>query len=162
SQRQDVTARQLTLRGAIDWSWDLLSEPEREALARCSVFRGGFSLEAAEAVLGAPSVGDLVEAPVGKSLVRRSEPEALPRELRFGRYESIRDYAAERLDASGAEGDALGRHAAYYLAEGERLAAGLGGPDVVACVARLRLETDNLLATHQRALADDPETAARA
>ena len=165
SQRQDLPPRQLTLRGAIDWSWELLSEDERETLAQCSVFRGGFSLEAAEAVL-APASGaivvDLVEALVGKSLVRRYEPEALPGELRFGLYETIRDYAAERLEARGAKDAIEARHSTYYVAEGEQLAEGLSGPDVVRCLARLRLETDNLLAVQRRSGERDPETSVRA
>jgi len=161
SSIQDRARRQLTLRGAIDWSWDLLSDRERGALMRCSIFRGGFALEAAEAVLPPPAL-DLIEALVDRSLVRRYEPEGLPGEVRFGLYESIREYAAEKLDASGVRIEALARHCAHYLDQGEAWATGLSGPDVAGCLARLRLEADNLLAVHRRAIDDAPDVSARA
>jgi predicted ATPase/class 3 adenylate cyclase len=91
--------RQQTMRGAIEWSYDLLLEPERRLFARLSVFPGGCSLEAAEAVcdpgdLGLP-VLDGLSALVEKSLVRQNE--ALDEEPRFGMLETILEYAGERL-----------------------------------------------------------------
>ncbi len=80
SGKRDRSARQNTLLGAIDWSWDLCTGAERLALAQCSVFRGGFDLEAAEAVLDASALPDapwpmdLVQALVDKSLLRSSKP----------------------------------------------------------------------------------------
>lgn len=164
SARRDRGKRQLTLRGAIDWSWDLLSPPERRALARCSVFRGGFDVEAAEAVLSpaAPSTAvDLVEALIDRSLVRRLATPSLPGEARFGTYESIREYAAEALEAMGDRDEVVELHATHYLGRGEAWAKGLTGPDVAECLARLRLETDNLLAAHRASLARAPAVAAR-
>src|SRR5690606_10625800 len=74
-RRQDASARQATLRGAIDWSWDLLKPYEQSALAQCSVFSGGFFLEAGEAVIDltefedAPFEMDVIESLVEKSLL---------------------------------------------------------------------------------------------
>ena len=93
----DVDARQATLRGAIDWSWELLGPAERSALSQCSVFRGGFDLDAAQQVLDlrdhddAPWILDVVQSLVERSLVRTYEPPGMPGELRYRLYESVRD-----------------------------------------------------------------------
>ena len=94
-------------RAAIDWSWDLLTPWEQAALAQCSVFEGGFTLEAAEAVLDlspwpeAPPTLDAVQALVDKSLLRTWVPAEQGRfdidEPYFGMYLSIHEYAAEKL-----------------------------------------------------------------
>jgi len=97
--------RQATLRATFDWSWDLLSQPERSALAQLSVFEGGFTLRGAEAVVdlstlpAAPWTADVVQSLVEKSLVRRSG------ERRFDLLRTVKDYAAERL-AGGSVADA--------------------------------------------------------
>jgi predicted ATPase/class 3 adenylate cyclase len=89
--------RQATLRATLDWSWDLLDAAERSALAQLSVFEGGFTLEAAEAVVDvvriAPSimVADVVQSLIEKSLVRRLHAR------RFALLQTVRDYAAEKL-----------------------------------------------------------------
>jgi tetratricopeptide (TPR) repeat protein len=103
------TTRQSTLRRAIDWSWSLLNEYEQAALAQCSVFEGGFTVAAAEAVLDlhrwshAPSVLDVVQALLDKSLLRlwmnQEESPHADGQPRFGMYVSIREYATERLHA---------------------------------------------------------------
>lgn len=164
--RRDASGRQATLWSTIDWSWDLLDDAERAALAQCSVFRGGFALEAAEAVLDVPGggwVGDQVQALRDKSLVRAwplEQPE-LAGELRLGLYESIREYAAERLVEMGA-GEVRERHRAHYLELGQALAAkvdGHGGPEALA---RLALERENLLAVVRRALEEGEGEAAMA
>jgi predicted ATPase len=96
--------RQATLRGAIDWSWNLLLPWEQAALAQCSVFEGGFTLDAAEAVLDlsswsdAPSIVDAVQMLVDKSLLRTWVPVDQTRhaleEPYFGMYLTIHEYAA--------------------------------------------------------------------
>ena len=114
--RRDQAARQATLRGAIDWSWELLKPWEQAALAQCSVFRGGFTLEAAEAVLDlesweeAPWAMDVVQSLVDQSMLRIREPR--PGCERFGLYESIREYASEKLATAGASTTPDGRSAA--------------------------------------------------
>ena len=96
--------RQQTLRAMVDWSWELLTGAERAVLARLSVFAGGFGLAAAEAVAADPDVPaaeviGLLGALVDKSLVQFGDTGAGP-----GRYrllETVRQYAAGRLDAQG-------------------------------------------------------------
>jgi predicted ATPase/Tfp pilus assembly protein PilF len=112
--------RQATLRAAFDWSWDLLSETEKSALAQLSVFVGGFTLESAAAVLewpeASPAALDAVEGLVDKSLVRCSATD------RFDLLQSVRDYAAEQLHTEGRFGGsgqaaaaaAAARHADYF------------------------------------------------
>ncbi len=131
--------RQATLRAAIDWSWDLLSEAERSALAQLSTFEGGFTLDAAEAVLDlpdgadAPWAVDVVQSLVDKSLVRRAG------DTRFELLVSVQEYAAERLRAmpGAARDDLLVRHATYYAAlpgaAGEAAAWADIGNILVAC-----------------------------
>ncbi len=162
--RRDQSGRQLTLRGAIDWSWNLLEPWEQAALAQCSVFRGGFTLESAEEVLDtaaweqSPWVMDNVEALVDHSLVRVDE--AQPGCLRFSLYESIREFAAEKMADEGAVvspvferqtgAEALEelrrRHARHYSKLGAREhldSLNLHGG--VEHWLSLRLETENLL-----------------
>lgn len=146
--------RQATLRGAIDASWQLLSDDEREALARISVFRGGFTLEAAEAVVGTEAL-DLVQSLRDRSLLRAPEPG------RFDLYMSVRAFASEQLAARPTEGDARARHRDYFLALGEAEARGVA--EQGAKLDRLFDERHNLLAVFERAMdEDDPESATRA
>ena len=137
--------RQATLRAALDWSWDLLSPAERAALAQLSVFEGGFTLDAAEAVLDlndcidAPWAVDAVQALLQKSLLRGMAGE------RFDLLVSVREYAAEHLAApdrfpgSGpaAPAAAWARHWRYYATFDESAANAGGGAEidnlVVAC-----------------------------
>jgi predicted ATPase len=166
-----VPARRATLRGAIDWSWDLLEPWEKDALAQCSVFRGGFSLEAAESVLdlggaraGAfarepPPVLDVLQSLHEKSLLRAFDPQGAAGERRYGLLESIRQYAEERLDELGAAAAAAERHASFFL----DLAGPRGAPPPPSAdVRRLALEADNLMAVCTRALARRPLTPADA
>jgi len=162
SGRSDQTPRQATLSGAIGWSWDLLSESDRSALAQCSVFRGGFTLEAAEAVLDLQPWGewpmDAVQRLVRQSLIRSTEP--IPGHIRFQLYESIREYAQDKLSTPGAVSTTAGqdvtgpaavaasgrRHCAYYAELGteEVLETRFWGGDPEARQA-FRLERDNLV-----------------
>ena len=156
--RRDATSRQATLRGAIDWSWNLLQPYEQDALAQASVFHGGFDLAAAEEVLdlsahpNAPWALDVVQALRDKSLLRGWEPAETPGELRFGMYSNIREYSAERLAASGKEAHLRDRHAVWALRIGEELAAS----------PRLALEVDNLVIVFRRASAVEPPASATA
>ena len=165
--RRDVPERHLTLERAIDWSWHALAPWEQAALGQCAVFRGGFSVEAAEAVVdlsafaGAPPVLDVVQALLEKSLLRRSVAGEVAFEgRRFGLFESIRDYAAARIEEPCALA-ARSRHARYYVELGESLAAEARGPAPQEPSRKLRLEADNL--THAaRGHAHEPELAVRA
>jgi predicted ATPase len=102
---RDLPARQRTLRAAIDWSHDLLDPDERRVFAGLAVFRGGCTLEAAERVAGADL--DTLESLVDKSLLRY-------RDERFVMLETIREYAAERLEERGETEAARRRHADYF------------------------------------------------
>ncbi len=142
--------RQQTLRALVDWSCDLLSDPERVVLARCSVFAGGYDGDAAEAVLADgvvitdTEIVDLVGALVDKSLVQ-AEPRAGA--TRYRVLETIREHGAERLASDTA--DELSthlRHRDHYLAFAEGSAARLFGPDRGAALEQLAVEHDNLRA----------------
>ncbi|MFT3767976.1 MAG: tetratricopeptide repeat protein [Minicystis sp.] len=140
----------------IDRSFALLAPAAQRALARCSVFRGGLTLDAAEEVLrpdaedGAPLVLDLLQTLRDESLL--SERNAFG-ERRFLPYLSVRDYAAERLAAMGDEAEACARHAAHYLRIGRQGVEQLHERDGHLVRRRLAEETDNLVAVHTRALA---------
>ncbi|GIJ46933.1 SARP family transcriptional regulator [Virgisporangium aliadipatigenens] len=136
--------RQQTLRGAVDWSWDLLTEPERVMLRRLCVFTGSGALSTVEAVCGAPPLSpggvlDLLESLVDKSLVVVSDG-------RYGMLETIRAYAAERLDEAG-ESDAVRlAHAVRLTALAEEAEPFLRTGAQVAWLERLNRERDNLAA----------------
>jgi predicted ATPase/class 3 adenylate cyclase len=114
--------RQATLRAAFDWSWDLLTDAEKSALAQLSVFEGGFSLDAVEQVVdlcgcaGDPWVPDVLQSLVDKSFVRSLDGR------RFDLLSSVQEYAAERLrtaasypgSGDAAELGAQARHAAHF------------------------------------------------
>jgi non-specific serine/threonine protein kinase len=144
-----ATPRQRTLRAALGWSHDLLIEPERKLFARLSVFVGGFSLEAAEAVASEDGIEedevlDLLSALVDKSLV---VAEAMGEgEVRYGMLEPVRQYARERLEESGGTDDLLSRHAAYFLAEAQAAEPELVGPQQRRWLSRLDREHGNLRA----------------
>jgi predicted ATPase len=107
---RDADPRQQTLRATIEWSYDLLSEDEQRLFARLAVFAGGCTYEAAEEIAGADP--DTLQSLLDKSLVRKRDSKVGPRHWML---ETIREYAAEKLEASG-EADALRRrHAAFFL-----------------------------------------------
>jgi predicted ATPase len=103
---RDAEARQATLRAAIEWSYDLLNGDEQQLFARLGVFRGGWTLDAAEAVADADL--DTLQSLVDKSLVRRTGE-------RFAMLETIREFAAERLEQSSDIEDVRRRHAERFL-----------------------------------------------
>jgi predicted ATPase len=153
SDRRGAPERQATLRGAIDGSWELLDAAERSALAQCSVFRGGFDLDAAEAVVavapGSPPALDLLSALHDKSLLVASDGDGAVKRYRL--YESIRAYAADRLDEAGGTREAEARHARYFAEAGARWAAAAKGKAFREGLAALEREQDNLLAARAHA-----------
>src|SRR5881396_333348 len=113
--------RQRTLRGAIEWSHALLTEPEQILFRRLAVFTGGFTIDAAEAVAAGGAIAvldllDLLSGLVDKSLVLL-ETEAL--EARYRMLETMRQFARERLDAAGEAAELGRRHAQFFLARAE-------------------------------------------
>jgi tetratricopeptide (TPR) repeat protein len=149
---REASERQRTLRGAIEWSWNLLEPREKSALARAAVFRGGFSLAAAEAVLAMPDLLDVLQSLRDKSLLRVQDDDG---EARFSFYESIREHAHGKLRESGDVSTVMDRHAAWFLAYCEPLAAGVNGAGGGEKLHRLAREEENLLAAHAHCLEDE-------
>jgi serine/threonine protein kinase/predicted ATPase len=151
--------RQATLRGTLDWSWELLSQDERRALAGLAVFEGGFTMEAAEEVLDLDELWpvDAVQSLVEKSLLRRTG------EARFGFFASVHDYASEKLHASGRRLHAEARHGAYYARlGGDEALRALNTHGGIARRRALTIELDNVRTASERAASrGDAETAGR-
>jgi predicted ATPase/class 3 adenylate cyclase len=151
---RDLPARQQTLRGAIAWSYDILDEPHQRLLDRLSVFAGGFDLEAAEAVGGPSSeigmdVFDGLTALADQSLIRSVDGDP----ARFHLLETIREFAAEMLEAREDAAAIRERHARWYLALAEGAAPGLAGAAQRELLEQLEREHDNLRAVLDRAAA---------
>ena len=161
---RDLPDRQRTMRATLDWSHELLPEPERELFGRLSVFAGGFTLEAAEAVgaseaLESEEVIDLLGRLVEQSLVTARPG---PGGVRYGMLEPVRQYAFEKLGETGEPENARRRHAAFYLALAEAAEPRIKGWDQVEWLDRLEAENDNLRAAIGWSLeANDAPAAAR-
>jgi predicted ATPase/class 3 adenylate cyclase/DNA-binding CsgD family transcriptional regulator len=154
--------RHQTLRALIDWSYDLLNPEEQLVLGRLSVFAGGWTLEAAEAVTATSDAGeeqvlDHLAALVDKSLVLVDEIQG---STRYRLLETVRHYAAERLARRpGSELDETrAAHRDHYLALAETASMHLRGPDEAIWLDRLEAEFDNIRAALAFSLAD-PDSA---
>ena len=112
---RDADPRQQTLRATIEWSHDLLTTEEQELFARLSVFAGGCSYEAAEAVCDADP--DTLQSLLDKSLLRKRESGLGPR---YWMLETIREYATETLEGSGEAEELHERHGEYFLVLAEK------------------------------------------
>jgi predicted ATPase/class 3 adenylate cyclase len=151
--------RQQTLRALVDWSYDLLSEPERVLLRRASVFVDSFDLEGAEAVCGLDDIPQCDIANLLASLVEKSLVVAEPHShitVRYRLLETLRQYGAERLAESGlviggvSESEQLAdAHADYYLSFTEQAAPHLNRRSVRAWFKRLDAEELNLRAAFE-------------
>ncbi|QCX74883.1 Putative HTH-type transcriptional regulator [Streptomyces sp. YIM 121038] len=142
---RDAPARQRTLRAVIDWSWSLLSGPERTVLRRLAV-HDGCGPAAAEAVGAGGAVRpadvlDLLARLVDRSLVVASDRPDGPR---YCLLESVRAYGAEQLREAGEDEDVRERHSAHYAALAERGGAALRGPEQRRWLERLDEESGNL------------------
>jgi len=142
------TPRHQTLEAAVDWSYQLLAPEEQLAFCRLSVFRGGFELDAAEALLeddGSRSALDLVGALIRKSLlVPRDEPSG---ERRYHMLETLREFARQGLESQGEATRIQDRHAQYFLELTEKAFASLRSSESDLWVRRLDLERGNVTAT---------------
>jgi predicted ATPase/class 3 adenylate cyclase len=140
---RDRPARQQTLRNTIDWSYALLSPEEQTLFARLSVFAGGCTFEAADAVCNPEGELDALEGMISlvdKSLLRREGGDDEPR---FVMLETIREYAAERLNVEGGTRQLQGCHLRYYLGFAEHGSPMLGRAGQPGGVERV--ERDYLL-----------------
>ncbi len=151
---RSAAPRQQTLRATVDWSYDLLAERERLLLDRLSVFRGGWSLQAAEEVCAGEGIRseeilDLLTRLVDQSMVASAAEGA-----RFRMLETIREYASARLERSGRAADVRRRHLAYYLALADRGDPLTHTPNRWSWTGGPEREGDNLRAALDWALED--------
>jgi predicted ATPase/class 3 adenylate cyclase/Tfp pilus assembly protein PilF len=146
SNSRTAHSRQQTLRALIDWSYDLLSETERILLRRLGVFKGGWTLEAAETVCSSEDLDDqqildTLTSLVDKSLVVSDVHED---QQRYRYLEMIRQYALERLFEDGEAEEIERKHAQYYLGLAEKSRQELWGARQGLWLALLKSEHDNL------------------
>ncbi|WP_328495081.1 winged helix-turn-helix domain-containing protein [Streptomyces sp. NBC_00414] len=162
SGSRTVLPRQQTLRAVVDWSWDLLDEPERTVLREVSVFAGGWDLEAAEAVCSGP-VAEIVGALVDKSLVVATPGRPGVGGMRYRMLETIHEYAVERVaETPELRAAAERRHRAWVRALVEKADPLLRSADQLRWIGRLESDLDNIRAALHRSVvaADEPEAAA--
>jgi predicted ATPase len=143
---KDLPLRQQTLRGAIDWSFNLLNEAEQALFRRVSVFVGGCTLEGVEAVCNTGQdlevdVLDGMESLVNKSLVQQIE--SANGDSRFALLDTVREYGLERLAASGEEAATRRAHAAYFLVLAEESAQQVAQASQTEWAAALELDHNN-------------------
>jgi predicted ATPase len=131
---RDAPPRQRTLSATLEWSYDLLEDRERQLVARLGVFAGGWTLEAAEDVCGADL--DMLQSLVDKNLVR-------PDDGRYAMLETVREFALDRLVASGEADEMRRRHAEHYLALAQAAGLDAARPDQIEWLARLERENEN-------------------
>ena len=157
---RDLPARQQTMRGAIDWSCELLTEDEKRLFRRLAIFAGGFTLDAAEVVCDVSfNVLDGITHLVEQSLVLSKEQ--ADGSTRFRMLEVVREYALEALER-GNEAEAMQRsHVAYFLSLGEEAEPHLQAAQTVEWLNRLEVENENLRAAFRWLLEHDAGNAAR-
>ena len=146
---RDLPARQQTMRGTIGWSYDLLSPSDKKLFQSLSVFVGGCTLEAVEAICGdteelGMDVLDGLASLVDKSMLRQRVQKK--NERRFRMLETIREFGLEQLSLSGEAEQTRRRHALFFLELAERAEPLLTGPEQVAWLGRLEAEHNNLRA----------------
>ena len=149
--------RQRTLRATLNWSYELLTEPEQALLQRLAVFASGCTLEAAEAVcvgegIAAVEVLELLDGLVRQSLVQVGDAAGV---ARYRLLETVRHYGQERLAAGGELAAAQQRHAAYYLRLAEEADPHLLGAEQRSWMDRLEREHDNVRAALRWSLGQD-------
>lgn len=139
----DVAPRHQSLRNLIDWSYQLLDADQQMAFQCLAVFANGWTLEAMEAVCkssnGDPLMFDILGGLINHSIVFRQSSDSVPR---FGMLETIREYAQEKLVASGEEAAVRQRHATYYLSLVEAWARAYHEPSLP--IVQLEREYHNL------------------
>ena len=152
SGSRDVPTRQQTLRNTIEWSYQLLDAPDQRLFRWLSVFIGGCTLQAAEAVCtraedGEGQVLEGIASLIDKSLLQRLEPsEEGSEEPYLLMLETIREYGQEALTAHGEGAIARQAHADYFLRVAEEAKPALTGPQLVTWLERLEREHENLRA----------------
>jgi non-specific serine/threonine protein kinase len=140
-----AVARQRTLEATVDWSYQLLSDPERQLLSRLSVFPSSWTIEAAEYVCGGDGINqhdvlDLSSRLIDKSLLMPDGDFAGERRYRL--LETVRQYARERIMQADAAARLRERHFEYFYAEFRGVSTILSGYDQLPCLQRLRMEME--------------------
>ena len=154
TRRFDAPARHHSLRAALDWSWRLLKPAEQHLFQQVSVFRGGWTLSAAEAVCREPDALTLLSGLLEASLVRVTEEKN--GEARYSLLETVRQYARERLEECGEWEETRGSHAAHF--HGLVSQAELTGPNQAHWYTAIEADYDNIGAALDR-LAQAPDSA---
>ena len=154
--------RQRTLQAMLDWSHSLLDVDEKRLFRRLAVFRGGFTLDAAERVCTASVVDgvvDVLSSLIDKSLVIFEEGADHP--PRFSLLETVREYAHHHLQSAGERAQTALDHARYYRALGDSMYEQLRGPGQATWFTRVEDELDNLRTCFEWALEHDSKSAMR-
>jgi len=149
--------RHQTLRAAVDWSYGLLSEPERDLLARLSVFAGGFDLAAAEAIAASESIDARAVLPLLSRLVHKSlvvADQATTQRTRYRMLDTIREYAADKLLPAD-EHDIRRKHCSYYVHWCSQANAELRSHEQAAWLRRLDDEQGNIRLALEWSIAED-------
>lgn len=142
----DLPPRQRALRGAIDWSYELLTEEDKELFAQIAVFAGGFKMEDAEAICEAFDVFEGVSE-LGRHSLLRTETDSATQQTRYVMLESVRDYAAEKLQGFTETGRQVRqRHAEHYLRFAEDRIKLMRTRNETQALDELGVEVDNLRA----------------
>ena len=158
----DLPERQQTIRGAIAWSYDLLTGDLKKLFCRLSVFAGGCTFSTAEIVC--PQIGDLkievldgIGALVDNNLLRQEEE--VPGEPRVSMLQTIREYGLEQLRKSRADVETHSAHAKYFAAFAEEAEKNRNGPDDFIWAQRVESEKKNFRAALSWSFANEPELA---
>jgi len=135
---RDVPERQRSMRAVFDHSWQMLSPDEQQVLRQLSVFRGGFTRQAAEQVAGIKL--DSLSGLLAKSLIQRD------RQKRYSLHELVRQYAARQLETAGELEEVQRRHITFFINFAEKGREDIGGPLVATLIKWMELDIDNLRA----------------
>ncbi|MCC7305980.1 MAG: protein kinase [Acidobacteria bacterium] len=162
---RDLPERQKTMRGAVMWSYDLLTDDEKQVFGELSIFSGGFRLDAAEFVSGrsegqlSTELLDILASLIDKSLILRKEmPDG---ESRFRMLEVVRELALETLAERGRLDEIRRRHAGFFTDLGATAEPLLQSAESAVWLSRLEEEHDNLRAAMDWGLVNEPEMAVR-
>lgn len=159
---RDLPERQRTMRGAVAWSYDLLTDEEKAGLRGLAVFSGGFRVDAAETVCSDPGCDgflDVLSSLIDKSLlIQKGMPDG---ESRFRMLDVVREFAFEMLEAAGETESLRQRHTDYFLDLAQTAEPLLQGAQSEVWLRRLEEDHDNLRAGMNWSLAKEPEKAIR-
>ena len=141
TDHRETLSHHLTLKASLDWSWGLLNDTEQKFMRQLSVFAGGWTLEAAQAVCEGNAL-NLIVALVKKSLIMVGQESG--RETRYRFHEIVHQYAREKLIESSEKENIRTQHLNYFLRVSEQAEPALKGPTQMEWMSRLNDERDNI------------------